>query len=228
MRKTSRWILNRFLFGLVSLPLAIAAVPAALTGGAESAARRQVRNARRLTSAPLDVRPTGPGRVVAHTLAAFLPALISLLAALMMVYLVGAAFLYPLRPDTISTIGHPLTHDHALDGSWGGTTLIGAWLAHSIIGFGLELGSLLILWATSTAQLKLTRRLLAVARPAPIAGPAPVAGSVAGSVTAGSVAAGSPVAPAVPAAAPPGGPAGPAPVAPVAAAPKVSHRAGSR
>ncbi len=163
MRKTSRWIFIRFRFGLVSLPLAIAAVPAALTGGAERAARRQVRNARRLTAAPLDARPTGPGRVVAHTLAAFLPALISLLAALMMVYLVGAAFLYPLRPDTISAIGHPLTRDHALDGSWGGTTLAGAWLAHSIIGLGMELGSLLVLWATSNLQLRLTRRLLTAA-----------------------------------------------------------------
>jgi hypothetical protein len=164
MRKTSRWILNRFLFGLASLPLAIAAVPAALTGGAERAARRQVRNARRLTTAPLAACPVGPVRVVAHTLAAFLPALISLLAALMMVYLVGAAFLYPLRPDTISTIGHPFTHDHALDGSWGGTTLVGAWLAHAAIGAGLEVAAVLVLWAMSTLQLRLTGRLLRTAR----------------------------------------------------------------
>jgi hypothetical protein len=150
------------MFGLLSLPLAIAAVPAALAGRPQSAAGRQVRNARRLTSVPLAVRPTGPARLAAHSAAAFLPALISLLAALMMVYLVGAAFLYPLRPDTISTIGHPLTHDHALDGSWGGTTLMGAWLAHAVIGLGMELASLLILWATSTLQLRLTRRLLAV------------------------------------------------------------------
>jgi len=164
MRKTSRWILNRFVFGLVSLPLAIAAVPAALTGGAEPAARRQVRNARRLTTAPLAARPIGAARVVGHTLAAFLPALVSLLAALMMVYLVGAAFLYPLRPDTISTIGHPFTHDPALDGSWGGTTLAGAWFAHAAIGVGLEVAAVLVLWASSNLQLRLTGRLLRTAR----------------------------------------------------------------
>jgi hypothetical protein len=160
MRKLSRWIMNRFVFGLIGLPLAMAAVPAALTGAAESAARWQVRNARRLSPAPLEVRRTGPGRVVLHTLAGFLPALISLLAALMMAYLVGAAFLYPLRPDTISTIGHPLTPDPTLDGSWGGTTLAGAWLAHAAIGLALEIASILMLWAASTVQLRLTRRLL--------------------------------------------------------------------
>jgi hypothetical protein len=186
MRKTSRWILNRFLFGLFSLPLAIAAVPAAVTGRAESAARRQVRNAQRLTAAPLAAhatakplvpattaslagrpvgtvlqeRPTGPARVVAHSLVAFVPALVSFLAALMMVYLVGAAFLYPLRPDTISTIGHPFTHDPTLHGSWGGTTLAGAWLAHAVIGAGLELVTVLILGAASTVQLRLTKGLL--------------------------------------------------------------------
>lgn len=164
MRKTSRWILNRFLFGLVGLPLAIAAVPAALAGGAESAARRQVRNARRLTTSSLTARPGGPARVVAHSAVAFVPALLSLLAALMMVYLVGAAFLYPLRPDAISTIGHPFTHDSTLNGSWGGTTLAGAWLAHAFIGVGLELLAVLVLWAASTVQLRLTRGLLRAAR----------------------------------------------------------------
>jgi hypothetical protein len=162
MRKTSRWILNRSVFGLVSLPLAIAAVPAALSGSAESVARRQVRNARRLTPDPLEARHVGPGRVAVHTVTGLLPATISFLATLMMVYLVGAAFLYPLRPDTISTIGHPFTPDHALDGSWGGITLAGAWLAHAVIGAGLELGSILVLWVASSVQLRLTRRLLVV------------------------------------------------------------------
>ncbi len=157
-----RTLLNRFLVGLAGLPLAVAALPMALLGAAVPAAGRQVRLASRVTAVPLEVRRAGPGRVVGHTVVVFLPALISLLAALMMVYLVGAAFLYPLRPDAISTIGHPFTPDHALDGSWGGTTLVGAWIAHSAVGLGLEVASVLVLWVSSALQVRVTRRLLAV------------------------------------------------------------------
>jgi hypothetical protein len=58
--------------------------------------------------------------------------------ALLVVYLVWAAWLYPLRPDAIGAIWHPFTADHRFDGAWGGPTLVGAWFVHAMAALGMQ------------------------------------------------------------------------------------------
>jgi hypothetical protein len=58
--------------------------------------------------------------------------------ALLAVFLVWSGWLYPLRPDTIGTVGHPLTADPALAGAWGGPTLLGAWAVHALVALGIQ------------------------------------------------------------------------------------------
>lgn len=58
--------------------------------------------------------------------------------AALTVFLVWSGWLYPLRPDTFGALGHPLRHDPALAGAWGGPTLAGAWLVHALLALGTQ------------------------------------------------------------------------------------------
>ncbi|GAA3442932.1 hypothetical protein [Planomonospora venezuelensis] len=62
-----------------------------------------------------------------------------------LVFTAASGFLYPfLRPDLYPALGHPFTHDPALEGSWGGTTLAGAWAAHAGIAAVIVVPGLMI------------------------------------------------------------------------------------
>lgn len=58
--------------------------------------------------------------------------------AVLVVFLVWSSWLYPLRPDAIGALGHPLTADPLLRGAWGGPTLVGAWFVHAMAALGIQ------------------------------------------------------------------------------------------
>jgi hypothetical protein len=58
--------------------------------------------------------------------------------AALVVFLVWSGWLYPLRPDALGAIGHPLTDDPLLRGAWGGPTLLGAWFVHAMVALGMQ------------------------------------------------------------------------------------------
>lgn len=68
----------------------------------------------------------------------------------------ASGLLYPfLRPSLYPTLGHPFTSDPLLIGSWGGTTLAGAWAAHAGIALAIVLPVLLLtrwLWRTGARR----------------------------------------------------------------------------
>lgn len=66
------------------------------------------------------------------------PSLAAFPFAVLVVFLVWSSWLYPLRPDAFSAVGHPFTADHIFDGSWGGPTLVGAWFVHAMAALGLQ------------------------------------------------------------------------------------------
>ncbi len=86
------------------------------------------------------------------TVGALPPSLVSFACGLMVVYLVLAGWLYPLRPDVISHIGHPLTATTGLDDAWGGPTLLGAWAVHALVALGLQALSLAIVRVMAAAN----------------------------------------------------------------------------
>ncbi len=59
------------------------------------------------------------------------------LAALVL-FLTWSSWLYPLRPDARTAIGHPFTTDPIFDHAWGGPTLVGAWFIHAMAALGLQ------------------------------------------------------------------------------------------
>ncbi len=68
----------------------------------------------------------------------FARALVAAPLALLAGYLVARGWLYPLWPDNVAGLAHPFTADHALDGSWGGPTLVGAWFVHAMASLGMQ------------------------------------------------------------------------------------------
>jgi hypothetical protein len=58
--------------------------------------------------------------------------------AVLVVFLVWSSWLYPLRPDALGALGHPLTADPLLHGAWGGPTLVGAWFVHAMAALGVQ------------------------------------------------------------------------------------------
>ncbi|MFL6124174.1 hypothetical protein [Actinophytocola sp.] len=58
--------------------------------------------------------------------------------AVLVLFLIWSSWLYPLRPDAIGAVGHPLTADPLLRGAWGGPTLIGAWFVHAMAALGMQ------------------------------------------------------------------------------------------
>ncbi|MEU4237416.1 hypothetical protein [Actinoplanes sp. NPDC026619] len=158
--RVRRWILEPLVRGLTGLPLALAAIPMALTGLAGPAARLQLRMAARFPvvgagPAGHDVSP-GPVRVLRHSLLVFVPALLAFAAAAMQLFVAYSGYLYPLRPDTIAAIGHPFTPDpQVLPGAWGGPTLVGAWAVHSAVALGVQVLCGVLLAGLCAAQNRL-------------------------------------------------------------------------
>lgn len=58
--------------------------------------------------------------------------------AVLVVYLTWSGLLYPLRPDAIAGLAHPLTADAMFAGAWGGPTLVGAWFVHAMCALGTQ------------------------------------------------------------------------------------------
>lgn len=116
--------------------------------------RREARVARRgLGLLPLTLGAlVGRGRaasrrrwLVPRALAALVPALVAFLAVALGVFVGFSGYLYPLRPDNFEAIGHPFTADSALENSWGGPTLMGAWLVHALVALAIQIGTLLLI-----------------------------------------------------------------------------------
>ncbi|GHF36749.1 hypothetical protein GCM10010218_17870 [Streptomyces mashuensis] len=141
--------------GVVALPLAVAAVPMALLGAHGPAARAQT------SLAGLPARRPARWRVLVHSVAVALPALVSFVAALLVGYLTYAGYLYFLRPDASFALGHPFTPDERFHNAWGGPTLVGAWFVHSCVALGMQLAALGLIRGALAVQGRATRRLLA-------------------------------------------------------------------
>lgn len=88
----------------------------------------------------LPVRSPGFGRKIIH----YGLCVVATVAAVLIVYLVGAGWLYPLRPDTIEHLAHPFT-DALSDNAWGGPTLIGAWAVHAAIAVAMQIAALTVI-----------------------------------------------------------------------------------
>lgn len=158
-----RWIGDPVLFGVASLPLALLALPMALIGLGGTAARWQTHLADRCAGD----RPPEPGRrrtgwlrVIGHSFAVLVPAVVCFVSTGLLLGGLYMGYLYFLRPDAISAIGHPFSADRLFDTSWGGPTLAGAWLAHSAVVLAAQIGGLPLIRGISLLQGGLTRRML--------------------------------------------------------------------
>jgi hypothetical protein len=138
-----RWILDPIVRGATGLPLALAAIPMAVAGLAGPAARLQIGMAARFPATGAASGATGrrPGaaRVLGHSFLVLVPAALAFAATAMQLFLVYSGYLYPVRPDTIAAIGHPLSPDpQVLSEAWGGPTLMGAWGVHFCVALGIQ------------------------------------------------------------------------------------------
>jgi hypothetical protein len=165
----THWILDPFIRGVTGLPLAVAAIPMALSGHAAKAAALQTNTAARFPAVHLAAGPAGtprPARVLGHSLVVLLPATLAFAAVAMQLFTAFSGYLYPLRPDTIAAITHPFTPDpEVLPEAWGGPTLAGAWAVHSCVAFAIQATCGALTLALCAAQNHLTRRLLSPASP---------------------------------------------------------------
>lgn len=75
-------------------------------------------------------RSAGPAR--------YLAAVVAFAAAVLALLVTWSGWLYPLRPDAIGALGHPFTADPMFDTSWGGPTLVGAWVVHALVALGIQ------------------------------------------------------------------------------------------
>ncbi|MCR3720575.1 MULTISPECIES: hypothetical protein [Prauserella salsuginis group] len=69
---------------------------------------------------------------------------VAVVAAVLIVYLILAGWLYPLRPDTIEHLAHPFA-DALGAGTWGGPTFVGAWAVHAAIAVAMQLAALVVI-----------------------------------------------------------------------------------
>jgi hypothetical protein len=148
----SRWVVNPLVFGLVALPLTLAG---------------QVRRVARLRQQRLDTSPTpaanpppGPGRVGLATALTLPLTLVSFAVALLILYLAYFGELYPLRPDTIAYLGDMFRPFPGGEDSWGGPTLVGAWIVHAMVAVGLQAAGLALLRGLGALCGRITRPLL--------------------------------------------------------------------
>ncbi len=164
MRISSRWIVDPLVRGLTGLALALAAIPLAMAGQAGPAARIQLRTAARFPAGGRGFAVGGgsPGaaRVLGHSALVLVPAALAFAAVALQLFTVYSGWLYPLRPDTIAALGHPLTPDpQVLSESWGGPTLIGAWGVHFCVALGIQALCGVLLVGLCAVQNRCTRRL---------------------------------------------------------------------
>jgi hypothetical protein len=148
----STWVVNPLVYGLVALPLTLA-----------GQVRRVARLRRqRLDSAhtPAASPPQGPGRAGLATALTLPPTLLAFLVALLILYLVYFGELYPLRPDTIAYLGDMFGPFPGGATSWGGPTLLGAWIVHAMIAVGLQAAGLALLRGLGALCGRITRPLL--------------------------------------------------------------------
>jgi hypothetical protein len=148
--------------GFTGLPLAVAAVPMALVGAGRPAARMQLGVAAKYGGAKADADAAGPRftGVIAHSFVVLVPALVAFVAALYFVYVIGAGYLYPLRPDAIAAIGHPFSVDPRFKDSWGPSVLVGTWLAHSAVAAATQPLAVVLIRAMTVLQGRSARRFL--------------------------------------------------------------------
>ncbi|MET7641221.1 hypothetical protein [Streptomyces sp. NPDC005438] len=152
-------------WGLTALPLTVASVVAALLGRPDRGAEAQRRLARR--NLPPGVEPPTPsgtptsaGPVVRLGSLMLVPALVAFFVAVVILMTCYSGYLYFARPDTVGALGHPFTADSLLDNAWGGPTLVGAWLTHSLVALGLHLVGLVVLGVLGLAHRRTTYRML--------------------------------------------------------------------
>jgi hypothetical protein len=148
----SQWVINPLVFGLVALPLI-------LTGRVRRVARLRQQ---RLDTArtPVASPPQGPGRVGLATALTLPLALVSFLIALLILYLAWFGELYPLRPDTIAYLGDMFRPFPGGEDSWGGPTLVGAWIVHAMVAIGLQAAGLALIRGLGALCGRITRPLL--------------------------------------------------------------------
>jgi hypothetical protein len=148
----SLWVVNPLVFGLVALPLTLAG---------------QVRRVARLRQQRLDSArtpaaspPQGPSRVALATALTLPLTLVSFLAALLILYLAWFGELFPLRPDVIAYLGGMFRPFPGGEDSWGGPTLVGAWIVHAMVAVGLQVGGLALIRGLGALCGRITRPLL--------------------------------------------------------------------
>jgi hypothetical protein len=148
----SAWVVNPLVFGLVALPMTLA-------GQVRRVARLRQR---RLdpTRAPAASPLLGPGRVGLATALTLPLTLVSFLIALLLLYLVYFGELYPLRPDTIAYLGDMFRPFPGGARSWGGPTLVGAWIVHALVAVGLQVVGLALIRGLGALCGRITRPLL--------------------------------------------------------------------
>jgi hypothetical protein len=148
----SLWVVNPLVFGLAALPLTLA-----------GQARRVARLRRqRLDTArsPATSPPQGPGRAGLATALTLPPTLLSFLVALLILYLTWFGELYPLRPDVIAYLGDMFRPFPGGEDSWGGPTLVGAWIVHAMVAVGLQAAGLALIRGLGALCGRITRPLL--------------------------------------------------------------------
>jgi hypothetical protein len=91
----SVWVINPLVLGLVALPLTLASQVRRFA----RLRRQRLDTARTPTASP----PQRPGRVRLATAFTLPPTLLSLLVALLILYLTNFGELYPLRPDVVAS-----------------------------------------------------------------------------------------------------------------------------
>jgi hypothetical protein len=133
---------------VTALPITVGSIVKMLRGDADGAARAQQRLFRRGAAG----RPGG-----ARLAGSLVPASLSFVVVLFMVFTAWSGYLYPLRPDTIATAAHPFTPDARLAGSWGGTTLVGAWFIHASVVLAWHVVCLALLRLLARWQARLNR-----------------------------------------------------------------------
>lgn len=77
--------------------------------------------------------------------APLVPAIGAFAAAVLFLLVTWSGWLYPLRPDALGAVGHPLTADPLFDNAWGGPTLVGAWFVHAMVALGIQVVCIAVL-----------------------------------------------------------------------------------
>ncbi|WP_436495487.1 hypothetical protein [Actinokineospora sp. HUAS TT18] len=127
------WVAVPLVRGLTTLPLALATVLCAPFGLAGPLSRVRYAVAARFPVGG-EVRRQG----VSGALAAVPLGVVAFAMTAVGLFVTYTGYLYFLRPDAIPAIGHPFSADRIFDTAWGGPTLAGAWLVHSLVALGIQ------------------------------------------------------------------------------------------